>query len=102
MSDLIGYLQGFREHLLNLQRGANINVRLDLSELDTILSALKMVRGIEGITNTEGNSVLFVHKNADFNGLPNCCIVVTTDWNNEQIYRANTFAECVEGGGGGE
>lgn len=74
-------------------------VAISREEHQQILSALKTVRGIEGITNTEGNSVTFVHKNADFNGLPNCCIVVTTDWSNEQTYRADTFAECVEAAG---
>jgi len=44
MSDLIGYLVGFREHL---DPDKKTNVMLDLHELDTILSALKTVRGIE-------------------------------------------------------
>lgn len=86
--------RGPAKHILNDRLADLGQVAWDYG--DEIISALKTVRGIEGLTDTEGNSVLFVHKNADFNGLPNCCIEVTTDWDQQQIYRADTFAECVD------
>jgi len=52
---------------------------------------------IDILTDGEGDSVTFVCKNPDFNGLPNECVIINASWTDwkDRSFRADTRRECL-------
>lgn len=61
----------------------------DIAEIWDLITALRA---------DEGHSVEIISDNADFNGLPNCCIFTEGDYTNwePQDYRGETVLECLQ------
>lgn len=53
---------------------------------------------IDILTDGEGDSVTFVCKNPDFNGLPNECVIINASWTDwkDRSFRADTREECLQ------
>jgi hypothetical protein len=59
--------------------------------------ALRMMELLNELRQGEGAMVTFCCDNPDFNGLPNCCVMVSdfwTDWE-EREFRADTIEQCL-------
>lgn len=52
---------------------------------------------IDILTDGEGDTVTFCSRNADFNGLPNDCVIVNASWTDweDRVFRADTRADCL-------
>lgn len=57
-----------------------------------------IVEPLDRLRADEGHSVEFHHDNADYNGLPNCCVGVVGDWTEwkRRLFYGDTVAACLK------
>lgn len=68
------------------------------AEIERLRERAKVLDLIDQLREPEGDSVSLVCDNPDFNGLPNCCVIVNGGWTGyyDVEFRCDTLVACLE------
>lgn len=70
--------------------------RLTPKDAEEIMRRVQFVEDVNHISETEGTSIEIVHKNPDFNGQPDCLVILKRDFGSkEDRFPGKNFFECV-------